>query len=250
MIGLDVNLEVVLEAVSAQEAYDSLSVVIVLVLGGLSGLRLDEELRGAPDLVAVVAAHPKERGHVVHLPLDVGVEDALVALATSPVDDVLASELVVDLDDLLGLGAGVSEGGGVGVGGASVHVTRVREEVLRSPEELDAGLLLLLSEVVDDLVEHLVGLLKGRALGGDVAVMEGVVADIELHEHLKHGVDAALCVLHAVGLIVKVPLHGGGSKGISPLTAEGVPVAQRESAPLLHCLAHYNLRLIVESVAQ
>lgn len=89
--------------------------------------------------------------------------------------------------------------------------------------------------------------------------MEGVVGDVELDEHLEHGVDAAFGVFHAVRLVVEVPgglglgvrggLGGGGiglqrwgatglpfhrrhTEGISSLAAERVPVAQTEAAPL------------------
>lgn len=70
---------------------------------------------------------------MIHLPLNISIKNALIPLPPSPVHDVLTSELMIDLDDFLGLSAGVSEGGCVGVGRASVHVTRVREEILSSP---------------------------------------------------------------------------------------------------------------------
>lgn len=50
VVGFDIDLEIVLEAVGAEETDDGLSVVVVLVFGGLTGLGLDEELSSASDL--------------------------------------------------------------------------------------------------------------------------------------------------------------------------------------------------------
>lgn len=53
VVGLDVELEVLREAVLVQEGHDRLGVVVVLVAGGLLGLGLDQELALEADLLLV-----------------------------------------------------------------------------------------------------------------------------------------------------------------------------------------------------
>merc|ERR1740129_2165327 len=110
VVRLDVDLEVLLQAVGAQEADDRLGVVVVLVRRRLPRLRLDEQLVGGADLLLVLDAHPEEGGEVVELGPDVRVERRLEALAAAPEDVVGGAKLVGDLQHLLGLRAGVREG--------------------------------------------------------------------------------------------------------------------------------------------
>ena len=54
------------------------------MLHGLLWLGLDEELASEANLLLVVDGHLEEHAHVVQLPLDVSVEDGLVAFTPSP----------------------------------------------------------------------------------------------------------------------------------------------------------------------
>ena len=159
VVRLDVQLELVLQVVLAQEADHRLRVVVVLVLRGLARLRLDQQRERGADLLLVVRSHSHEATHVVQLLSGKAVEDALVALATAPEHVVLAAELLGDLHALLHLRGRIGEHVGIRVGGRAVHVDAVAEHVGGAPEELHARLLLLLEHVVGDDIQATVRLL-------------------------------------------------------------------------------------------
>ena len=92
VVGLDVHLHMLFESVGPQEVDAGGAVEVVLVLGGLTRLRLEVELAGKADLLRVVDGHVHESGEVVDLPLHVGVPEALVALAAAPERIALAAE--------------------------------------------------------------------------------------------------------------------------------------------------------------
>ena len=81
----------------------------------------------------------------------------------------------------------------------------VREHVLRRPEQLDAGRLLVLERVVRHLVEDALRLRQACALRRDVNVVERVETNAELLEHLEGGIDTALRVRDRVAPIVPRP---------------------------------------------
>ena len=65
VVGLDVELVLVLEAVPDEEAVDRRRVVVVLVLGRLLRLRLDQERALEADLVLVLGDQVEEAGELV-----------------------------------------------------------------------------------------------------------------------------------------------------------------------------------------
>ena len=105
-----------------------------------------------------------------------GAADALVALAAAPENVVLAAQLLAHVDGHLGLGAGVGVVVQARVGRGAVLEARVREQVLRGPEQLHVAVLLVHQRVVTHLVQQLLGLRERGALRGDVDVVERVVA--------------------------------------------------------------------------
>lgn len=125
-----------------QEADDGLRVVVVLVLRGLTGLGLDEQLEVGADGLLVVHGHVQEAGQVVQLAPDVSVQDGLVALAAAPEHVVHTAQAVGHLHGLLHLGAGPREDVRVGGGRGALGVSPVREQVGGTPQQLDARLLL------------------------------------------------------------------------------------------------------------
>ena len=128
-------------------------VVVVLVLGRLHRLRLDQELAVEPDPVLVLGDEVQEPGELGALALEVGVEQRVVALAAAPQDVVLAAEALGHLEHVLDLRRGVGEDLRVGVGGGAGLVARVGEQVGRPPQQPDAGPLLVAGGVVDQRIE-------------------------------------------------------------------------------------------------
>ena len=144
VIGFQVQLDVLGQAVGPQEVDAGGRVEIVLMLGRLLGLGLEIELALEADLLGIVDGHVHERGQVIQLALHVGVEQVLIAFAAAPEDIAGPAQLLGHFERLLDLGGGVGEGVGIGAGGGAVHVARIGEQVGRAPQQLDAGPLLLL----------------------------------------------------------------------------------------------------------
>ena len=124
MVRLDVDAVLALEAVRDEEAVDGRDVVVVLVLGRLHRLGLDEELAPEPDPVLVLGDEVQEPGELGALAPEVRVEQRVVALAATPQHVVLAAEPLGDLEHVLDLRRGVGEDLGIGVGRGARLVAR------------------------------------------------------------------------------------------------------------------------------
>ena len=123
---------------------------------------------------------------------------------------------------------------------------RLGEELGGAPQRSDGGAALEGEGVVGDLVEIGVGLLKCRADGGDVAVVEAPQVDAQLAHELKEGAHAALGDAHGVvALRVPRPALGGGAERVRPVVPDGVPEGDAEAEPLLHGLARHHLARVV-----
>ena len=118
---------------------DGRDVVVVLVLGRLHRLGLDQQLALEADLVLVLGDEVQEPGELGALAAQVRVEERVVALAAAPQDVVLAAEPQRDLEHVLDLRRGVGEDLRVGVGRRAGLVARVGEQVGRAPQQADAG---------------------------------------------------------------------------------------------------------------
>ena len=81
---LDVDLHLFLEAVGLEEAVHRRDVVVVLVLGRLLRLGLDQDRALEADLLGVFDDQREEARRLVLFLLQVGVEQRLVALAAAP----------------------------------------------------------------------------------------------------------------------------------------------------------------------
>jgi hypothetical protein len=104
---------------------DALAVVIVLVLGRLRRLGLDEKGPGEADLVLVLGHHGQEPGELLSLPLQVGIEQGLVALPATPEDVVGPLQSQGGLESVLDLGGGIGEHLRIGVRGGPGRVPGV-----------------------------------------------------------------------------------------------------------------------------
>ena len=245
VVDLDVDLEVLVEPVGAQETDHGLRIDIVLVLHRLHRLGLDQEVALEALRTGIVAGHAEHRGHVLLLALHVGVQQRHVALAAAPEDVVFAAQLDRGVDGVLDLQHGAGRGVEVGVGRGAVHVAGVSEDVGRAPQQLDAGFGLLLLGVGDDLPEVLLILLGRGGLVHEVHVVEAVVLDA----HLLHELEACVhfCLGALDGACRRVPREGLGAAAelVAALGAEGVPPCHREFEPILHFFALHDLFGIV-----
>ena len=106
---LDVELDVVEEVVALQEAVAGGDVEIVLVLGRLLRLGLDQDRAFEANFVLVLDHQRNEAAELVELTSDIGVEQRLVALAPAPQHVVLAAEPMRHLEPGPDLAGGIGE---------------------------------------------------------------------------------------------------------------------------------------------
>ena len=236
VVGFQVELEVVEQAVFAEEVEAGGGVGVVLVRGGFARLGLDVELALESDLLGVVDGEVKQRREVVEFALHVGVEQGGVAFATAPEDVAFAAEAVGGFKGVLHLRGSVGEDVGRRRGACTVGIAWMGEEAGGAPEELFPGGLLLGFEGIDDLLEVLVRLGEGRAFRGDVAVVEAVVVDGGFFEELEEHRHAVERVGEGLGAIVPGHQGGGRAEGIGEAVAHDVPVGGGEAEVLGHGL--------------
>ena len=160
VVDLDVDLDLVLQAVLLQEAVHRRDVVVVLVLRGLHRLGLDQQRTLESNRVFVLDDQIEEATELVHLTLHVSIEQRLVALASAPQHVVGAAELLGRAHAMGHLRGCIAKRSGVGVGGRASHESAVGEGVGGAPQQLDTGALHMASGEFDHLVEVATALCK------------------------------------------------------------------------------------------
>mmetsp|Transcript_37439 Transcript_37439/g.93071 ORF Transcript_37439/g.93071 Transcript_37439/m.93071 type:complete len:365 (+) Transcript_37439:894-1988(+) len=261
VITLHVELVLRVQVELAQKAGGGRDVPVVLVLGRLLGLGLDEERSGgAEDMAPVVGCHLVKSSGVAALHGDIRGGKVAVALAPSPEIEVFAAERVRHLHRLLHLRRRANEDVHVRASGGPRHVLRLHEQLRGAPERPDISPSLHPQSVRSDFVEVGVGFGQVFALGGNVAVVEAPPVDTQLAHELEEGAHsslshthvrgggrgvAAVCACAAGRYVVPRPSLRGRTEGVSAVVAYRVPKRDAELQPLLHCLAHHHLALVV-----
>ena len=238
VVDLEVEPILVGQVVSLEEARDRRAVVVVLVLGRLLRLRLDEQRALEADPVLVLGDHRQETGELRLLAGHVGVEQRLVALAAAPQDVVAATEPMRRLEHRLDLGGREGEDGGVRVGGRARRVARMAEQVGRPPQQAEAGPRHPLLDHADDGVEVGLRLGVGVPFRRDVAVVEAEERHAELLEELERGVELGLGGEHRLeSRIVPRAVEGPRTEHVRPGPGERMPQADGDAEVVLHPLA-------------
>ena len=173
---------------------------------------------------------------MVELAAGIRVEEIRVALAPAPEDVVLAAERDGGIERGFDLRAGVGNDVEVGIRRRAVHISAVREQVCRAPEELYAGRPLTLPGKAHHVLEALLALGDGATLGREIAIVEAVIRHGELREELERGVECVLGGGDRIGL--PSPRLGARPRAerIGPVGAERVPIANGEPQMLAHRL--------------
>ena len=237
VVALEVQLHEV-DVVGLQEGDGGGGIEVVLMHRRFLGLRLDQELGVQTDFLGVLMAHVEELGHVLLLTLHLRVPQVLVAFAAAPEHVVLGAQALGDLQAVLQLAASVGVDVSERRGGGTGDEARVGEQRGGVPQQLDAGGLHVLLDLVDDLVQVGVSFTQGVAFRSDVAVMEAEVLGAELGEELEGVVDLGQSLVERVGVLaVPRTVSGAGAERIDELLIEGVPPGDAEAQPILHLLA-------------
>ena len=180
------------------------------------------------------------------LALHIGVEEAHIALTSTPEHVAVTAELDGGVDGVLDLQHCACSHVEIRVGGCTVHIALVAEYIGCTPEKLDAGLGLLLLCVSNDLLEVCLVLLRARGLVNEVGVVEAVVLDAELLHDLEACIHLVLCPFDCSCTLVPREGLGAAAELVCALSAEGVPPGHGELEPVLHLLAgNYLLRIVI-----
>mmetsp|Transcript_1161 Transcript_1161/g.2911 ORF Transcript_1161/g.2911 Transcript_1161/m.2911 type:complete len:431 (-) Transcript_1161:190-1482(-) len=224
VVGLNVELELLLEPIAVQEPNDGLSIVVILVRHRLAWLGLDTELCVETDFLLVVHSHPEECCHVVHLISNLGVERRHEALTSTPENVVGGTQFLANIQHFLRLSAAIREGIKVRSCGSTILVPVVREKVLRAPQEFDAGLLLFPQQFVRHDIQVLLKFLQRVPLRRHVQVVEAVVVHAQLLEKLEGDVNALQVGLQRATPIPRPQVSFRVAEGIcAHLPIEGMP---------------------------
>ena len=245
VVHFDVEGEILVQPVVAQESDDCLGIHIVLMLSRFHRFRLDEEGTLETVLATVVAGHHQHHGEMLFLAFHVGVEQRHVALATAPEDVVLAAQGDACVDGVLDLRGRERRDVEVGVGGRAVHVAFVPEDVGRGPEKLLARSLLQPFGVLHHRGQPFLELRQRVARFHHVHIVEAVVGDGAFGHELESGVHLVFGAGNGVG--GGVPRKGlrRTAELIDSVGAERVPVGHGELEMLLHGLAHHHAVLVI-----
>ena len=242
---LDVDLDLLLEAVRLEEAVDGRHVVIILMLGRLLRLRLDEYRALEADLVLVVDDQIEEAAGLPELAFEIGVEQCLVAFAAAPHHIILAAQILGHIEAVLHLRGAIGKDIGIGIGRRAGHEPPVREHVGSPPQEPDAGLGHLVRKIGGDRADILVELLQAPAFGREIEIMEGEVIDAEQPQGLEHHVSLGAGMIHCIARPMPGPEECLTAEGVEARPDERVPIAHRKTQMLRHGLAEHLLLGVV-----
>jgi hypothetical protein len=177
VVNLDIDLEVFQQVVLTQEANNSFHIEIILVLGWLARLGLNEE--GSFEAVAagIVFCRVQEARQVLLFPLHIGVQQAHIALAATPENIILTTQLDGGIQCCLYLRACMCEDVEIRISGSAVHIARVRKQVGRAPKELYAGIGLLLLGIIHDRLQPALILRNIIRIINNVHIMKAVIGN-------------------------------------------------------------------------
>ena len=250
VVGLDIELHFLFEAVGEKESVDGFDIAVVLVLGGFVGLRLDQNGPLKADAVLVFDHHFQEAAELRLLLLEIGVEQAVVALASAPQDVVLAAETLGQFDAVPHLGGSEPEHIRIRVGSRAGHVARVAEEIGGAPKQLHAGGGHLLADAIADACKIVDVLAYGVGLGHDIRIVKAEVREAEAGEELESFVQLVFRMRLIHGSTVPGTVERAGPEHVGALAAEGVPVADRHAKMVLHRFAEDDAVLVVVAIGE
>ena len=136
------------------------------------------------------------------------------------------------------------------VGCRTGTVTRVRKAVCRTPQQLDAALLLFFRQHIHHLREVIGILFQRRPFRRNVNVVEAVVRYVQFVEKLKRDIGFAFRHFQRFARLLPRAVKGAHAEHISAVPAEGMPVAGRKAQVLFHPFAQDQLIRIVMTESQ
>ena len=231
VVHLDIELEVLIEMMGAEEAHYGLCIYVILMLGGLHRFGLDEERALEALLAAIVASDGEHLCQVLFLAFLIGIEERHIAFTSAPEHITGTAKLDGSVDSVLNLHSCTSNHIEVRVGSSTVHIALMAEHVSRAPQQTDAGSSLLLFQIRYDSLHVGFILLNGSCLGYKVGIMEAIILDAHLLHELKAGIYALLSYGKSIGAFSPRERLGAATELVATFCTKGVPPCHGELQP-------------------
>ncbi len=224
--------------------------MVVLVLGGLKRLRLDEYGSLEPDAVLVIDHHGKEAAVLIQFARQFRGQQRVIAFAPAPQDVVVPAEPMGRLQRRPYLCRGPREHFRARAGRGATRVARMTEYIRGAPQQLDAGCSHLFCQRLFNAPHIAVVVLDGGRRGHHVDIVEGEVR----HAQARYEIERRFELLIGHGLRDDRSEPGPGqracAKDIRAGPVERVPVTHRDLQPLRHGPAEHHAILIVDAVGK
>ena len=237
VVGFDVHLDVVFQAVGAEEVDARGGVEVVLMLGRFLRFRFKVELTRESDFFGVIDSHVHKGCQMIQLALHVGVEPGHVSFSTAPEHVSFSAQLLGNFQSFFNLSGSVSEGIRMAGRRGAVHVSGIAKQVRGAPKELFAGARHFVFEDLDDFVQIGVGFLERVAFRSDVAIMEAEIRHLQFFQHFEEDGNAFLSVSDAIAAVVPRHVHRRGAERVRAVSSHAVPERGAEAQVIFHRLA-------------
>src|SRR3569833_2667746 len=250
MVDFDVDLHFFRQPVALQEGIYRGHVVVVLVLGRLEGLGLDENRAFEADLVLVLYHHRQEPAVLVELPAQIRIQQRVITLAATPQLVVLAAQSMGGFETAAHLRRGPRKDLGVRGSGGATSITWMTEEAGRTPQQLHACRGHFLRHPLLDLPQALVVLLQGRRRGHRIHVMKREITYSQARVEIERGLE--LRVRHSLrhGCAQPGAAQRSAAEHVGTRPVEGVPVAYGGLLPIFHALAEYDPIFVIDAISE
>ena len=215
------------------------------MFGWLLWFRLNQQRAAETDFVFVVHHHLHKATNLLTLLAQVGIQQRFIAFTTAPEYIVLTAQLMRGVHRSHNLGGRPAEDFRVRVGCRARAIARVGKAVSRTPEQLDAALLLFFSQYVDHLREIVQILFQRCPFRRHVHIVETVVRHVQLMEELERDVGFTLRQLNGLARLLPWSVKRAHAEHISTVPAEGVPVAGGKAQVIFHALTQHQLIRVV-----
>ena len=153
VIGLDIQLEILVESVLSQKAYCRCGIEIILMRHGLLRLGFDIEISLKSDASAIFHSHAHKRRYVFLLKLNIGVQQSFVALSSAPEHIASAAELNGNIERLFYLRSGKTIDIDIVGAACAVHKSRIADHIRSSPKALYVRTVHLFKDIVRNFIK-------------------------------------------------------------------------------------------------
>ena len=250
VVRFDVQFDLFFQAELFQETIDGRSVVIILMFGWLLRFGFNQQRTLEANLVLVLNDQLHKAANLLALLTQIGIQQGFITFTAAPQDIVFAAQLVGRIHCGDHLSRRPAEHFRIRIGCRPGAIARVRKAVCRSPQQLDAALLLFFRQHFNHL-RKVVGILFQRCpFRGNVNVVETVVRYVQFVEKLKRDIRFAFRHFQRFARLLPRAVKGAHAKHVSTIPAEGVPVAGRKAQVVLHPFAQHQFIRVVMTESQ